>query len=145
MIAKGTYFTFKVFPNLNRSIFFFLPFYLLLKVFPRIKYLISFTSLVRTKRKGPFLTEVIKVQLFWEGHKNLKKISHLFCRYWVKADILSKKNGRFFPILWPSHHLLTLRSRSHFQGSQGQILYFIYFLWVSLVILVVFGFDKNST
>ena len=31
-----------------------------------------------------------KVQLFWKGHKNLKKISHLFWRYWVKTAVLSK-------------------------------------------------------
>ena len=33
-----------------------------------------------------------KVQLFWEGHKNFEKISHLVWRYWENV----KTSGRFF-------------------------------------------------
>ena len=53
-------------------------------------------------------TWAIKVQLFWKGHKHLKKISHLFWRYWVKTTVLSKQVGDFFQILWPSHNIWTL-------------------------------------
>ena len=38
----------------------------------------------------------LKVQLFWEGHKIWKKISHLFWCYWVKTAVLSKQVGDFF-------------------------------------------------
>ena len=33
-----------------------------------------------------------KVQVFWKGHKNLKKIFHWFWRYWLNI----KTSGRFF-------------------------------------------------
>ena len=47
-----------------------------------------------------------KVQIFWEGHKNLKKISHFVLR--LPSNF--KKSVRFFRILWPSHNIWTLQS-----------------------------------
>ena len=49
----------------------------------------------------------IKVQLFWEGHKNLKNLP-LVLTLLSKNSCLVKTGGRYFPILWPSHNVLTL-------------------------------------
>jgi hypothetical protein len=46
----------------------------------------------------------IKVQVFWKGHKNLKKMSNLFWHYWV----IVKSSRIFFIILWPSYNVLTV-------------------------------------
>ena len=55
---------------------------------------------------------VFKVQLFWEGHKNLRKSLNCFdATEWNSCFI--KTWGRFFQILWPSHNILTLKSH-HF-------------------------------
>ena len=48
--------------------------------------------------QAPMLGNLVvyhKVQLFWKGHKNLKKNSHLFWCYWVKPTVLSKQAGDF--------------------------------------------------
>ena len=42
-----------------------------------------------------------KVQVFWKGHKNWKKISHLFWYHWVNV----KKCVRFFQIIRPSYNI----------------------------------------
>ena len=51
-----------------------------------------------------------KVQIFWEGHKNMKKISFLVLMLLINKYILSKQWGEIFPILWPSHNIWTLPS-----------------------------------
>ena len=51
----------------------------------------------------------LKVQLFWKGHKNLKKSPSCFDK---SADLTSKQEGDFFQILWPSHNVLTLIIRN---------------------------------
>ena len=55
-----------------------------------IKFILHTSSLMET------LSHVFKAQLFWKGHKNSKKISHLFWRYWVKTTVLSKQVGDAF-------------------------------------------------
>ena len=40
------------------------------------------------------------------------KISHLFWRFWVKTDVLSKHVGDFFQILRPYRNVLTLNKNS---------------------------------
>ena len=45
-----------------------------------------------------------KVQLFWKGHKNLKKSPTCF-----DATVLSKPVGDYFKFCRPSHNALTLR------------------------------------
>ena len=45
---------------------------------------------------------------FLRRPQKFEKISHLFWHYWVKTAVLSKLKGDFFPILWPSHNVLTL-------------------------------------
>ena len=48
-----------------------------------------------------------KVQFFWEGHKIRQKLP-LVMTLLSKTAVLSKQVGDFFPILWPSHNVLTL-------------------------------------
>ena len=67
-----------------------------------------------------------KVQFFWEGHKNLKKNSHLFWRYWVKTAVLSNQGGDFFPILLPSHNTLTLP----LVGGKKLSFFFLILSWI---------------
>ena len=50
-----------------------------------------------------------KVQLFYEGHKNLKKKVPLFFTLLSRNSCFVKTGGRFFQILWPSHNVSTLR------------------------------------
>ena len=55
----------------------------------------GFLAMRRKKmRKRLFVS---KVKTLWEGHKNLKKISHMFWDYWLKTSVLSKQVvGDFF-------------------------------------------------
>ena len=63
-----------------------------------------------------------KVQLFWKGHKNLKKIP-LVLTLLSENNCLVKKGGRFFQIFRPSHNVIILATKK-FGGS-------VIFLWPS--------------
>ena len=52
---------------------------------------------------------IFKVQLFWKGHKNLKKSPTCFdARLLSENSCFAKTGGLFFQIVWPSHKVLTL-------------------------------------
>ena len=52
---------------------------------------------------------IFKVQLFWKGHKNLKKSPTCFdAKLLSKNSCFAKTGGLFFQIVWPSHKVLTL-------------------------------------
>ena len=57
-----------------------------------------------------------KVQLFWKGHKNLKKSLLL-----SKNNCYVKTGGRFFQMLWPSHNIWTLQKNTHQNCQQKTI------------------------
>ena len=63
---------------------------------------VTYLVLKQSKNVG-----VSKVQLFWEVHKNLKKLT-LVLTLLNKNSCFFKTSGRFFPILWPSHNVITL-------------------------------------
>ena len=52
-----------------------------------------------------FYLKVHNVQIFWEGHKNLKKFPTLILRYILS---IFKKSGWLLQILLPSHNIWTL-------------------------------------
>ena len=52
--------------------------------------------LLNSRSWNKFTFILVKVQVFWKGHKIWKKISHLFWRYWVKIAVSSKQVGNFF-------------------------------------------------
>ena len=51
--------------------------------------------------------DLLKVQLFWKGHKNLKNLP-LVLTLLSKNNCFVKTGWRFFQILWPSHNVWTL-------------------------------------
>ena len=50
-----------------------------------------------------------KAQIFWEGHKNLKKSPNFL----TSLSTSVKKLGDFFKILWPSQNIWTLLTKTH--------------------------------
>ena len=59
---------------------------------------------------------LIKVHIFWEGHKILQNL-HL--TYLWLALHRTNVRWRFCKILWPSQSISTLKSTNYFMASQG--------------------------
>ena len=68
------------------------------------------TSVVESKKSSKQLSKnsVVKVHIFWEGHKILQNL-HLTSTSYV----VTVKRWRFRIILWPSQNIWTLRTSFH--------------------------------
>ena len=83
---------------------------------------------------------LIKAQLFWKRHKNLKNLP-LVLTLLSETAVLSKQVGDLFQILWPSHNILTFKDSFELCSFKPPKEYYCV-IWYNFTILSWLVFKK---